>query len=78
MMVFDAINGTTAVARNSIKEVRIVRTVNPFDYDRNFWMLYTPGGGIDDDITTHGPFTSYEAAKRNAEMHVGVKMDWAI
>lgn len=77
MMTFKAIDKATAVATNSIKEVRIVRTCNPFNYDRNFWMIYTPSGRLDDDFTSAGPFTSFEAAKRNAEMNVGMKMNWS-
>lgn len=77
MMQFEAIDGTTAVAINSIKTVRIVREVNPYDYDRNVWMLYTPEGGLDDAFTSRGPFVSFDAAKRNAEMNVGMKMNWS-
>jgi hypothetical protein len=76
MMTFKVIDETTVVATNSIKEVRIVRTVDQNDYDRNFWMLYTPEGGLLDAITTRGPFTSFEAAKRNAEVDVGMKINW--
>ena len=76
MMMFEAINETTAVAINSIKTVRIVREANPFNYDRNVWMLYTPEGSLLDESTTSGPFISFEAAKRNAEMTVGMKMNW--
>lgn len=76
MMTFEAINETTAVATNSIKEVRIVREVNPFNYDRNLWMLYTPEGRLLDGFTSAGPFVSFDAAKRNAEMNVGMKMNW--
>lgn len=77
MMTFEAINGTTAVATNSIKEVRIVRSVDESNYDRNFWMVYTPEGRLLDDFTSAGPFVTYEAAKRNAEMNVGMKMNWS-
>ena len=76
MMKFKVIDGATAVATNSIKEVRIVRTVDQNDYDRNFWMLHTPEGGLLDTFTTRGPFVSFEAAKRDAEMNVGIKIDW--
>ena len=76
MMTFEAINETTAVATNSIKEVRIVREVNPFNYDSNLWMLYTPEGRLLDGFTSAGPFVSFDAAKRNAEMNVGMKMNW--
>lgn len=71
MMKFKAIDETTAVATNSLKTVRIVREVNPFNYDRNVWMLYTPDGGLDDSFTSRGPFISFEAAAKNAEMNVG-------
>jgi hypothetical protein len=77
MMTFEAINGTTAIATNSIKEVRIERFVDTDDYDRNYWMLYTPEGRLLDDVTSVGPFTSYDAAKRDAEMNVGMKMNWS-
>lgn len=77
MMMFTAIDETTAVATNSIKEVRIVRGVAPAEYDRNTWMLYTPEGRLDDDFRSAGPFISFDAAKRNAEMNVGVKMNWS-
>ena len=47
------------------------------NYDRNTWMLYTPEGRLLDDFTSAGPFVSFEAAKRNAEMNVGMKMNWS-
>lgn len=75
MMMFKAIDKITAVATNSIKTVRIVRTTDVNDYDRNLWMLYTPDGGLDDEFLTRGPFVSFDAAKRNAEMNVGMKMN---
>ena len=74
MMTFKAVTETIAIATNSLKEVRIVRDVNPFDYDRNFWMLYTPSGRLLDELTEAGPFASFEAAKRTAEMTVGMKI----
>lgn len=77
MMLFDVIDEYTAVATNSIKEVRIIRTVDVNNYDRNFWMIYTPEGRLDDDFRSAGPFISFDAAKRNAEMNVGVKMNWS-
>jgi hypothetical protein len=71
MMKFKTVNETVAVAINSLKEVRIERIVDVFNYDRNLWMVHTPDGGLDDKFTTRGPFISFEAAKRNAEMNVG-------
>jgi len=76
MMQFEAVSGTVAVATNSIKEVRIERFVDTNNYDRNHWMVYTPEGRLLDDFTSAGPFVSYEAAKRNAEANVGMKMNW--
>jgi hypothetical protein len=76
MMTFETISETIAVATNSIKEVRIVRNRDMNNYDRNTWMLYTPEGRLLDDFTSAGPFVSFEAAKRNAEMNVGMKMNW--
>jgi hypothetical protein len=77
MMKFEVIDEITAVATNSIKTVRIVREVNPFNYDRNVWMLYTPQGRLLDNFTSAGPFVSFDAAKRNAEMNVGMKINWS-
>jgi hypothetical protein len=77
MMKFEVIDEITAVATNSIKTVRIVREVNPFNYDRNVWMLYTPDGRLLDNFTSAGPFVSFDAAKRNAEMNVGMKINWS-
>lgn len=76
MMTFEAISETIAVATNSIKEVRIERNRDMNNYDRNTWMLYTPEGRLLDDFTSAGPFVSFEAAKRNAEMNIGMKMNW--
>jgi hypothetical protein len=76
MMMFEAIDEITAVAINSIKPVRIVRDRDVNNYDRNTWMLYTPEGGLLDEFTSRGPFVSFDAAKRNAEMNVGMKMNW--
>jgi hypothetical protein len=71
MMTFEAINNRIAVATNSLKPVEIVRS-GTGPYGRNTWMLYTPEGGLNDDFTSRGPFVSFEAAKRNAEMNVGM------
>lgn len=76
MMTFKAINETIAVATNSIKEVRIERRVHTFYSDRSEWMVYTPEGRLLDDFTSAGPFVNFEAAKRNAEMNVGVTMNF--
>lgn len=76
MMTFKAISETIAVATNSIKEVRIERFVDTNNFDRNHWMVYTPEGRLLDDFTSAGPFVSYDAAKRNAEMNVGMKVNW--
>ena len=76
MMLFDVIDEHTAVATNSIKEVRIIRIVDVNNYDRNFWMIYTPEGRLGDDFRSAGPFISFDAAKRNAEINVGMKMNW--
>lgn len=76
MMTFTVENDRVARATNTIKPVTIVRDVTgPFD--RNTWMVYTPEGRLQDDFTSAGPFASFEAAKRNAEMNVGMKMNWA-
>ena len=76
MMKFKAVNEHIAIAINSIKEVRIVRSIDRANFDRNSWMLYTPEGRLLDDCTSAGPFTSFDAAKREAECHVGMKMNW--
>lgn len=65
MMTFNEYNEAT----NSIKPVMIQKS-----FDGNY-MLYTPEGGLLDEFTSRGPFISFEAAKRNAEMNVGMKMD---
>lgn len=72
MMQFKVVDEHTAVATNSLKEVRIVRSIDYDNYDRNTWMVYTPEGGLLDKFTSRGPFTSFDAAKRNAEMNVGM------
>ena len=72
MMQFKVVNEHTAVATNSLKEVRIVRSIDYDNYDRNTWTLYTPEGGLLDKFTSRGPFTSFDAAKRCAEMNVGM------
>lgn len=67
MMTFNEYNEAT----NSIKPVMIQKS-----FDGNF-MLYTPEGGLLDEFTSRGPFVSFDAAKRNAEMNVGMKMNWS-
>ena len=76
MMTFEVLDEHTAVATNSIKTVRIMRTIDGVNYDRNSWMVYTPEGRLLDGFTSAGPFISWDAAKRNAEMNVGMKMNW--
>lgn len=76
MMTFKAIDETIAVATNSIKEVKIVRSVTE-EFDRNEWNVYTPEGRLIDNVLVAGPFSSFENAKRNAEMNVGMAMNWS-
>lgn len=64
MMTFEQI-GTTFTATNSLKTVIINKGFNGY-------MLFTPEGGLLDEITSRGPFVSFDAAKRNAEMNVGM------
>jgi hypothetical protein len=66
MMTFNEFNEAT----NSIKPVMIHKAFKGY-------MLYTPEGRLLDDFTSAGPFESFEAAKRNAEMNVGMKMNWS-
>ena len=58
-------------ATNSIKPVEIYRMRD------GKWMLYTPEGRLLDEFTSAGPFVDFESAKRNAEMNVGMKMNWS-
>lgn len=67
MMTFNEYNEAT----NSIKPVMIQKS-----FDGNY-MLYTPEGGLLDEFTSRGPFVTFDAAKRNAEMNVGMKMNWS-
>jgi hypothetical protein len=76
MMTFEAVSETIAVATNSLKRVVIVRSVDPFNYDRNLWMVYTPDGRLDDNKDSAGPFTSWERATREAEAEIGMTMKW--
>jgi hypothetical protein len=68
MMMFEATDTRTAVATNSLKPVTIVRTVGKYPAA---WMVYMPEGGLDNDFTSAGPFVSFDAAQRYAEMEVG-------
>jgi hypothetical protein len=71
MMKFEILDENTVVATNSLKPVTIVRTIDRNNYDRNTWMVYTPEGRLDDKFTSAGPFVSFDAARKNAEMNVG-------
>ena len=73
MMTFEALDEATARATNSLKPVTIVRSVGD-QFDRNTWMLYMPEGGLFCNFTSAGPFVSFDAAKRYAEMEVGMKI----
>jgi hypothetical protein len=42
----------------------------------NGWMLFTPEGRLFDNFESAGPFIDFETAKRNAETHVGVKVNF--
>lgn len=69
MMNFEQ-TGNTFTATNSIKTVII---------NKNYagqYMVFTPEGRLLDDFESAGPFIDFEIAKRNAEMHVGMKMNW--
>lgn len=68
MMTFEQA-GNTFTATNSIKTVIINKGFNGY-------MLFTPEGRLLDNFESAGPFTSFEAAKRNAEMNVGMKINW--
>ena len=65
MMQFNVHNEAT----NSIKPVKIHKGFNG-------WMVFTPEGRLLDEFTSAGPFVDFESAKRNAEMNVGMKMNW--
>lgn len=70
MMKFESTDSRTAVAINSLKPVTVVRSIG-VHYDRNTWMVYMPKGGLISNFTSAGPFVSFDAAKRYAEMEVG-------
>jgi hypothetical protein len=65
MMIFNAYKE----AVNSIKPVKLHKAFYG-------WMVYTPEGRLLDGFTSAGPFVSFKAAARNAEMNVGMKMNW--
>lgn len=65
MMQFNEHNEAT----NSIKPVMIHKGFKGY-------MVYTPEGRLLDEFTSAGPFVNFESAKRNAEMNVGMKMNW--
>ena len=68
MMMFKG-SGAYQVATNSIKHVAIHKSFKGY-------MVYTPEGRLLDEFTSAGPFVDFESAKRNAEMNVGMKMNW--
>lgn len=70
MMTFEK-SGANMIATNSIKPVYITKAYN------GGYMLNTPEGGLLDEFKTRGPFVDFESAKRNAEMNVGMKMNWS-
>lgn len=69
MMTFEQA-GNVFTSTNSIKPVLINKN------HANQYMIFTPEGRLLDDFASAGPFVSFEAAKRNAEMNVGMKMNW--
>ena len=70
MMKFDQ-KGNVFTATNSIKHVVIKKNY------ADQYMIFTPDGRLQDDFTSAGPFVDFESAKRNAEMNVGIKMNWS-
>lgn len=69
MMTFEQIDNIF-ISTNSVKPVKIYNT------SPKSWTVYTPEGRLDDDINLAGPFTSFEEARRNAEVKVGMKVNW--
>lgn len=65
MMQFNEYNEAT----NSIKPVTIHKTFQGY-------MVYTVDGRLMDDFFSAGPFLTFDEAKRNAEMNVGMKINW--
>jgi hypothetical protein len=72
MMTFERTTPNFFEATNSIKPVQIAR----FGVHSDLWVVWTPEGRLQDNLTSAGPFDGFEAAKRNAEMNVGMKMNW--
>lgn len=70
MMTFDNF-GNVYQAMNSIKPVIIHKNY------ANQFTVFTPEGRLLDDIQSAGPFVDFESAKRNAEMNVGMAMNWS-
>ena len=70
MMTFEQ-TGNVFTATNSIKPVIINKN------HAGKYMLLTPEGRLLDDFESAGPFVDFESAKRNAEMNVGMKMNWS-
>lgn len=70
MMTFKK-NNSHFEAINSIKTVIIMESAA-----NRGWMVYTPNGRLMDEFTSAGPFVSFEAAKKNAEMNVGMVIHW--
>lgn len=71
MMTFER-TGNVQTATNSIKPVMVLKRSD------NQFILLTPEGGLDHNFLSAGPFVDFESAKRNAEMTVGVRMNWEI
>lgn len=70
MMTFEQ-TGAVFTATNSIKPVIINKN------HASQYMLFTPEGRLLDNFTSAGPFVDFESAKRNAEMNVGMAMNWS-
>ena len=70
MMTFNSVSRNFFEATNSIKPVQIAR----FGVHSDLWVVWTPEGRLQDSITSAGPFDGFDAAKRNAEMTVGMKI----
>lgn len=69
MMEFTKIGSNDWVALNSLKITNI-------RLEYNGYMLHTPEGGLLDEFKTRGPFVDFDSAKRNAEMNVGVSVNF--
>lgn len=68
MMQFKT-SGAYEVATNSIKRVAISRSIEGY-------IVSTPEGRLLDEVKRSGPFETFEKAKRDAECHVGMKMNF--